>query len=114
MERAIGGEAVEMQLSDGRWVRREVRNRSLGDLSWLYWVPLLCGVIPFVVGVGVGLYRWATLALAFLALASVMALLSLSEVSVVTGRLWLLPPWFAEGGQIFVRCTSLVAGGPSA
>ncbi|MRD47038.1 hypothetical protein GHT07_07095 [Caenimonas koreensis DSM 17982] len=103
------GEAVEVQLADGSWSRREVRNRSLAELGWLYWVPLLCGVIPFVVGVGVGLYRWGNAGARFLAVASVMALLALSEVSIVTGRLWLLPPWFAEAGQTFVRCTSLAA-----
>jgi signal transduction histidine kinase len=103
------GEPVEMQLADGRWISREVRGRDWDELGWLYWVPLLCGVIPFVVGVGVGLFRWANAGARFLALASVMALLALAEVSVVTGRLWLLPPWFAEAGQTFVRCTSLVA-----
>lgn len=103
------GRPVHVQLDDGRWMARAVTPRPWNELGWLFWVPLLCGVIPFVVGVGAAVYRWRSLGVRFLALASVMALLSLAEVSVVTGRLVLLAPWFAEAGQIFVRCTSLVA-----
>ncbi|MES2632191.1 MAG: ATP-binding protein [Pseudomonadota bacterium] len=104
-----GEAAVEVQKADGQWMQRPVRERAWTELGWLYWVPLLCGVIPFVVGVGVGIYRSGSAGARFLALASVMALLSLAEVAVVAGRLWLLPPWFAEAGQVFVRCTSLTA-----
>lgn len=100
---------VELQQADGTWLRRSVRARGWDELGWLYWVPLLCGVIPFVVGAGVGVFRWQSPGARYLALASLMALLALGEVSVVTGRLWLLAPWFAEAGQTFVRCTSLVA-----
>lgn len=100
---------VEVQLADGQWLAREVRPRQWTELGWLYWVPLLCGMVPFVVGMGVCAWRWQSAGARFLGLASVMALLALAEVAVVTGRLWLLAPWFAEAGQIFVRCTSLVA-----
>ena len=100
---------VEVQLADGRWITREVHPRRWDELGWLYWVPLLCGMAPFVVGMGVCAWRWQSVGARFLGLASVMALLALAEVAVVTGRLWLLEPWFAEAGQIFVRCTSLVA-----
>ncbi len=86
-----------------------VRDRTWGELGWLFWVPLACGMLPFVVGAAVSAWRWQSLGARFLGLASVMALLSLAEVSVVTGRLGLLAPWFAEAGQVFVRCTSLVA-----
>ena len=103
------GQPVEVLLADGRWVPREVRDRAWNELGWLFWVPLACGVLPFVVGVAVSVWRWSSLGARFLGLASVMALLSLAEVSVVTGRLGLLAPWFAEAGQVFVRCTSLVA-----
>ena len=88
---------------------RDVHPRRWDELGWLYWVPLLCGVVPFVVGMGVCAWRWQSVGARFLGLASVMALLALAEVAVVTGRLLLLAPWFAEAGQIFVRCTSLVA-----
>lgn len=100
---------VEVQLADGQWVQRTVRDRHWTELGWLFWVPLACGLVPFVVGVAVSAWRWQSLGARFLGLASVMALLSLAEVSVVTGRLGLLAPWFAEAGQVFVRCTSLVA-----
>lgn len=100
---------IELQSSDGTWLRRAVRGRGWDELGWLYWVPLLCGVIPFVVGAVVGVFRWQSPGARYLALASLMALLALGEVSIVTGRLWLLAPWFAEAGQTFVRCTSLVA-----
>jgi signal transduction histidine kinase len=103
------GQPVEVQLADGQWVTREVHPRQWSELGWLYGVPLLCGMVPFVVGMGVCAWRWQSVGARFLGLASVMALLALAEVAVVTGRLWLLPPWFAETGQIFVRCTSLVA-----
>lgn len=103
------GQAVEVQRADGSWMSREVRPRQWGELGWLYWVPLLCGMVPFVVGMGVCTWRWQSVGARFLGLASLMAPLALAEVAVVTGRLWLLPPWFAETGQIFVRCTSLVA-----
>ncbi|WP_374669385.1 sensor histidine kinase [Ramlibacter sp.] len=103
------GGSVAFQRDDGTWIERPVRDRGWGELGWLYWVPLACGVIPFVVGLGVGRYRWGNAGARFLALASAMAMLSLAEVAVVTGRLWLLAPWFAESGQIFVRCASLVA-----
>jgi signal transduction histidine kinase len=101
--------AVEFQTADGAWLRRTVHHRSWTELGWLYLVPLLCGVIPFVVGAGVGVFRWQSAGARYLALASLMALLALGEVSIVTGRLFLLAPWFAEAGQTFVRCTSLVA-----
>lgn len=100
---------VQVQLADGRWVERTVRDRAWGELGWLFWVPLACGMLPFVVGMAVWVWRWQSLGARFLGLASVMALLSLAEVSVVTGRLGLLAPWFAEAGQVWVRCTSLVA-----
>ncbi len=103
------GQPVEVQLADGSWAPRAVRDRDWGELGWLFWVPLACGMLPFVVGVAVSVWRWQSLGARFLGLASVMALLSLAEVSVVTGRLGLLAPWFAESGQVFVRCTSLVA-----
>ena len=105
----VTGRDVELQQADGTWLRRSVRVRGWDELGWLYWVPLLCGVIPFVVGAGVGVFRWQSPGARYLALASLMALLALGEVSIVTGRLWLLAPWFAEAGQTFVRCTSLVA-----
>lgn len=108
-EAMASGQPLELQLDDGRWVSRPVTGRHWDELGWLFWVPLLCGVIPFVVGVGAAVYRWRSVGVRFLALASVMALLSLAEVSVVTGRLVLLAPWFAEAGQVFVRCASLVA-----
>jgi signal transduction histidine kinase len=100
---------VELLLPDGTWLRTNVQDRDWDELGWLFWVPLFCGMLPFVVGVAVSAWRWQSMGARFLGLASVMALLSLSEVSVVTGRLWLLAPWFAESGQIFVRCASLVA-----
>lgn len=100
---------VEVQLADGQWITRDVHPRQWDELGWLYWVPLLCGMVPFVVGMGVCAWRWQSVGARFLGLASVMALLALAEVAIVTGRLWLLAPWFAEAGQIFVRCTSLVA-----
>mgnify|MGYP000937217339 FL=1 len=103
------GREVALTTAHGTWLRRSVRRRSWDELGWLYWVPLLCGVIPFVVGAGVGVFRWQSAGARYLALASLMALLALGEVSIVTGRLWLLAPWFAEAGQTFVRCTSLVA-----
>ncbi len=103
------GLPVQVQLADGRWVERAVDDRSWSELGWLFWVPLACGMVPFVVGVAVSVWRWQSLGARFLGLASVMALLSLAEVSVVTGRLGLLAPWFANAGQVFVRCTSLVA-----
>jgi signal transduction histidine kinase len=103
------GQPVEVQLADGSWALREVRDRDWSELGWLFWVPLACGMLPFVVGMAVSVWRWQSLGARFLGLASVMALLSLAEVSVVTGRLGLLAPWFAESGQVFVRCTSLVA-----
>ncbi len=103
------GLPVEVQLADGSWISREVHPRRWDELGWLYWVPLLCGMVPFVVGMGVCAWRWQSVGARFLGLASVMALLALAEVAVVTGRLLLLAPWFAEAGQIFVRCTSLVA-----
>ncbi len=110
LDRAMDqGQAVEVQRADGSWMSREVRPRQWGELGWLYWVPLLCGMVPFVVGMGVCTWRWQSVGARFLGLASLMAPLALAEVAVVTGRLWLLPPWFAETGQIFVRCTSLVA-----
>lgn len=100
---------VEVQLADGQWITRAVHARQWDELGWLYWVPLLCGMVPFVVGMGVCAWRWQSVGARFLGLASLMAPLALAEVAVVTGRLWLLAPWFAEAGQIFVRCTSLVA-----
>lgn len=103
------GQPVAFQRVDGRWEEREVRPRAWDELGVLYWLPLLCGVVPFVIGAGVGRYRWRNPGARALTLASVMALLSLAEVSVVTGRLWLLPPWFADAGQVWVRCTSLGA-----
>lgn len=103
------GLPVEVQLADGTWVQRSVRDRDWDELGWLFWVPLACGMVPFVVGMAVVAWRWQSMGARFLGLASVMALLSLAEVSVVTGRLGLLAPWFAEAGQVFVRCTSLVA-----
>ncbi len=103
------GKPVEFQQADGHWEAREVHARRWDELGWLYWVPLLCGMVPFVVGMGVCAWRWQSVGARFLGLASLMAPLALSEVAIVTGRLWLLPPWFAEPGQIFVRCTSLVA-----
>jgi len=102
------GQPVEVLLADGQWQRREVRDRSWDELGWLFWVPLACGMLPFVVGGAVAVWRWQSLGARFLGVASAMALLSLAEVSVVTGRLGLLAPWFAEAGQVFVRCTSLV------
>lgn len=103
------GTPVEFQRADGSWISREVRARAWDELGLLYWLPLLCGVVPFVIGAGVGRYRWRNAGARALTLAGVMALLSLAEVSVVTGRLWLLPPWFADAGQVWVRCTSLGA-----
>ncbi len=103
------GQALEFQTAEGVWLTRSVHRRSWHELGWLYWVPLLCGVIPFVVGAVVGVFRWQQAGARYLTLASLMALLALAEVSIVTGRLLVLPPWFAEAGQTFVRCTSLVA-----
>jgi signal transduction histidine kinase len=103
------GSRTDMQTAQGDWLPVSVRERSWSELGWLYWVPLLCGIIPFVVGMGVCLARWESVGARFLGLASVMALMSLAEIAVVTGRLLLLPPWFAEAGQVFVRCTSLTA-----
>lgn len=103
------GSRTDMQTAQGDWLPVSVRERSWSELGWLYWVPLLCGIIPFVVGMGVCLARWESVGARFLGLASAMALMSLAEIAVVTGRLLLLPPWFAEAGQVFVRCTSLTA-----
>jgi signal transduction histidine kinase len=108
-EAMASGRPVELLQADGAWMAREVRPRAWDELGWLLGVPLLCGIVPFIVGLGVCFWRWQSVGARFLGLASVMALLALAEVSVVTGRLLLLAPWFAEAGQIFVRCTSLVA-----
>jgi hypothetical protein len=99
------GAAGARATDDGRWMARAALERA--GLAVLGAAAVRRDSLRREVGAAV--YRWRSLGCAFLGLASVMALLALAEVAVVTGRLWLLPPWFAEAGQIFVRCTSLVA-----
>lgn len=101
---------VELQLADGRWVQAEVHGRLWDELGWLFWVPLLCAVVPFVVGLGIGIYRWNSAGARFLGLASMALFAGLCEVSLMTGRLWVVAPWMLEWGQVYVRCTSLAAG----
>jgi len=100
---------VALQLADGRWLQIAVHGRQWDELGWLFWVPLLCAVVPFVVGVGVGIFRWNSAGARFLGLASISLFAGLCEVSLMTGRLWLVAPWMLEWGQVFVRCTSLGA-----
>ncbi len=102
--KAIANGGATLQLLDGSPVVIDVRDvRPITDVPWSYWLLSCVGVVVFVVGVGVWVFRSDKIVTRLIAVSAFGYMLSALTLPIYTEREWLLPPqlfsWLSQFGH---------------
>lgn len=96
---------VNFILSDGRMVFvKPQSDRPFSNIPWVFWVLSSSGILVFMIGAGVWVFRPDHIATRLVVLSALGYMVAVLSLSLITGREWLMPPGllllFSQGGHI--------------